>query len=99
MAFELYREEIKGLPQDYDRDEFPCIAIRQVENENIFLEAFNSFTDAFEVSKKYVDGHVVYLLEDGEEPEYESDDWDDESESDYLDFGFDPYEGCYTFDC
>lgn len=99
MAIELYREEIKGLPQNYDRYELPCIAIRQVEGENIFLEAFNSFMDAFEVSKKYVDGHVAYLLEDGEEPEYISDDWDDELEPDCLDLGFDPYEGCYTFDC
>lgn len=31
-----------------------------------------------------------------DEPEYE-DDWDDEPDVDEC--GFDPYEGCYTYDC
>ena len=29
----------------------------------------------------------------------EEDDWDDEPGDIDEDFGFDPYEGCYTYDC
>lgn len=39
---------------------------------------------------------------EGGEPEYTNDDWDDDEdfdEPDYDECGFNPYEGCYDWDC
>lgn len=101
MAIELYRDKIEGLPQDYDRDEKYYIVIRQVMGKNYYADAFNAYMPAFELAGTLDGGHVAYLLEDDEEPdpEYVSDDWDDEPSDDWDELGFDPYEGCYTFDC
>lgn len=101
MAIELYRNEIEGLPQDYNRDEKVYIVVRQVMGKTYYVDAFNVYLPAYELSRTLDGGHIAYLLEDYEEPEpeYDSDDWDEEP-SDYCDdLGFDPYEGCYTFDC
>lgn len=42
-------------------------------------------------------------LVDGETGEVLADNWDEDEDTepsdDYCECGFDPYEGCYTFDC
>jgi hypothetical protein len=35
----------------------------------------------------------------GEEEEEEENNWDDEPNDEYLEMGFNPYEGCYDWDC
>lgn len=39
------------------------------------------------------------VLTDAEEYEDDSDDYDRDYEPDVDETGFDPYEGCYTYDC
>lgn len=101
MAIELHRNEIEGLPQDYNRDETRFIVVRQVMGKNYFVGAFSVFMTAVDLAYSLDGGCLVYFLEDDEEPEPEdvSDDWDDEPSDDWDELGFDPYEGCYTFDC
>ena len=38
---------------------------------------------------------LVADYQEGEDPTYENEDWDGEADE----CGFDPYEGCYTYDC
>jgi hypothetical protein len=35
----------------------------------------------------------------GEEEKEEENNWDDEPNDEYLEMGFNPYEGCYDWDC
>ena len=60
-----------------------------------------TFGDYFS-ARDYVDGRgdlaidLVEVDEDG----FEVEDFDEDYEPDYdYDFGFDPYMGCYTYDC
>ena len=47
-------------------------------------------------------GEIPYCHADPNWPapcEYDEDDYEDDYEGDFDEMGFDPYEGCYTFDC
>lgn len=66
---------------------------------NDVIGSFDSYFDA----RDYVDGRgdlaidMVSVDDDG----FEVEDFDEYEEPDDIDsdFGFDPYEGCYTYDC
>jgi len=66
---------------------------------NQVIDSFDNYFDA----RDYVDGcgdfaiDIVSVDDDG----FEVEDFDEYEEPDDIDsdFGFDPYEGCYTYDC
>ena len=76
--------------------------------ENRMVAEVEGYEFAWEVYRKTSEladmlGEIAHLV-DGETGEIleSSDDWDDydeDYEPDYDECGFDPYEGCYTYDC
>lgn len=68
----------------------------EVEGCEVAWEAYRKSCELAELS-----GEIASLI-DGETGEVieSSDDWDDYETADIDDeMGFDPYEGCYTYDC
>lgn len=59
------------------------------ETEEVWTVRWDCTTEAVEVRK---DDDLIVDWEDDEEVEADCDRWD-------LEVGFDPYEGCYTYDC
>lgn len=76
--------------------------------ENRMVAEVENTESAYEVYRKTCEladllGEIAHLV-DGSTGEVieSSDDWDDydeDYEPDYDECGFDPYEGCYTYDC
>lgn len=76
--------------------------------ENRMVAEVNGCEAAWEIYRKTIElaemlGEIANLV-DGETGEVikSSDDWDDydkDYEPDTDECGFDPYEGCYTYDC
>lgn len=71
--------------------------VAEVEGNEFAWEAYRKTSELADML-----GEIAHLV-DGETGEVleSSDDWDDYDE-DYepdLEMGFDPYEGCYTYDC
>lgn len=74
--------------------------------ENRMIAEVSGCEVAYEVYRKAVEladitGEIAYLAdgETGEIIAYSDEFYNDELESDYDECGFDPYEGCYTYDC
>ena len=76
--------------------------------ENRMVAEVENTESAYDVYRKTCEladllGKIAHLV-DGSTGEVieSSDDWDDydeDYEPDYDECGFDPYEGCYTYDC
>ena len=72
--------------------------VAEVEGNEFAWEAYRKTSELADML-----GEIAHLV-DGETGEIleSSDDWDDydeDYEPDYDECGFDPYEGCYTYDC
>ena len=87
-----------------------CAPIATVSGTEYAYEVYKKTTELAELLGKTASlvwdetGEEVAIYNpEGEDPTYETDGWDEEEDSeedwDDLESGFDPYEGCYTYDC